>query len=114
MRSRLVLLVVGLIALFAAGGRVHRCQHLAGELGRRGRLDDLGPQDHRYRLQPQRHQQLARRLITFTATADNGSIATTLPSIFGEFDAGAGFYTCTRSGGTAPAHNISCSTTVGT
>jgi hypothetical protein len=49
--------------------------------------------------------------VTFTATADNGSAAGALTTIRGRFVAGGGWYTCTRSGGVAPAHNISCDTT---
>lgn len=51
--------------------------------------------------------------VTFTATADSGSLAPALTTIDVEFDAGAGFYTCTRLGGVPPAHDISCDTTVG-
>ncbi len=51
--------------------------------------------------------------VTFTATSDGGSLAPALTTIDVEFDAGAGFYTCTRIGGVAPAHDISCDTTVG-
>ncbi len=49
--------------------------------------------------------------VTFTATADNGSAATALSTIKVEFDSGSGYYDCTRTGGVAPAHNISCNTT---
>ena len=49
--------------------------------------------------------------VTFTATADNGSTATALTTIKVEFDSGTGYYDCTRTGGVAPASNISCDTT---
>jgi hypothetical protein len=50
--------------------------------------------------------------VTFTATANNGSTAGALSSIFVEVDAGTNeWYTCTRAGGVAPAHNITCTTT---
>jgi len=48
--------------------------------------------------------------VTFTATADNGDAVNTSLTIYVKFDAGAGYYSCTRSGGVAPAHNISCDT----
>ncbi len=51
--------------------------------------------------------------VTFTATSDGGSLAGALTTIDVEFDAGTGFYTCTRIGGVAPAHDISCDTTAG-
>ncbi len=51
--------------------------------------------------------------VTFTATSDGGSLAGALTTIDVEFDAGVGFYTCTRVGGVPPAHDISCDTTVG-
>ncbi len=52
--------------------------------------------------------------ITFTATADNGSVVAVLPNIKANFETLPGhWYTCTRTGGVAPAHNISCDTTVG-
>lgn len=51
--------------------------------------------------------------VTFTATSDSGSLAAALTTIDVEFDAGTGFYSCTRVGGVAPAHDISCNTTAG-
>lgn len=51
--------------------------------------------------------------VTFTATADNGSLVAVLPNIEARFVDGGTWYTCTRAGGAAPAHNISCDTTVG-
>jgi hypothetical protein len=48
--------------------------------------------------------------VTFTATADNGDAVNTSLTIRVKFDDGADWYTCTRSGGVAPAHNISCDT----
>ncbi len=51
--------------------------------------------------------------VTFTATADNGSSGTTLSNMFAEFDAATNeWYTCTRADGIAPAHNLTCDTTV--
>lgn len=50
--------------------------------------------------------------VTFTATADGGSLATVLTTLVAKFDASAGFYDCVRVGGVAPAHNVSCDTTV--
>ena len=49
--------------------------------------------------------------ITFTATADNG--ATNNPaSMFVRPDStGSEYYTCTRAGGTAPAHDLTCDVT---
>jgi len=52
--------------------------------------------------------------VTFVATADNSSTAGSLSAIKSRFDASASYYSCTRSGGAAPAHNISCDTTAGT
>ena len=50
--------------------------------------------------------------LTFTATADNGSAAGSLTSMFVEVDAGTNeWYTCTRVNGVAPAHNLTCTTT---
>lgn len=52
--------------------------------------------------------------ITFVATADNGSLVAVLPNIDTNFETLPGWwYVCTRTGGAAPAHNISCDTTVG-
>lgn len=51
--------------------------------------------------------------VSFTATADNGSVATALTTLAAKFDASASFYDCTRVGGVAPAHNVVCDTTVG-
>ena len=52
--------------------------------------------------------------ITYTATADNGSLVAVLPNLKTNFETLPGtWYTCTRTGGVAPAHNISCDTTVG-
>ena len=49
--------------------------------------------------------------VTFTATADNGDTGTAL-TIRVRFDASTSdWYTCTRTGGVAPAHNISCTVT---
>ena len=48
--------------------------------------------------------------VTFTATADNADAANTSLTVEVQFDSGAGYYSCTRSGGVAPAHNISCDT----
>ena len=49
--------------------------------------------------------------ITLTATADNSN--TTIPSsMFIRPDStGSEYYTCTRSGGVAPAHNLTCDVT---
>ena len=47
--------------------------------------------------------------VTYTATADNGSTGTAL-TIYTRFVSGGSWYTCTRAGGTAPAHNITCDT----
>ena len=53
--------------------------------------------------------------ITYVATADNGSLVAVLPNLKSNFETLPGvWYTCTRTGGVAPAHNISCDTTVGT
>jgi hypothetical protein len=52
--------------------------------------------------------------VTYTATADNGSLLAVLTNIESRFDASGIWYTCTRSGGAAPAHDISCDTTAGT
>lgn len=50
--------------------------------------------------------------VTFTATADNGDAVNTALTIYVEFDNLSGnWYQCTRIGGVAPAHNISCDTT---
>ncbi|MEE8422010.1 MAG: hypothetical protein V3S31_04445 [Dehalococcoidia bacterium] len=50
--------------------------------------------------------------VAFTATADNASAGTTLSNIFVEVDDGTNeWYTCTRGGGVAPAHDITCDTT---
>lgn len=51
--------------------------------------------------------------VSFTATADNGSVATALTTLAAKFDASASFYDCARVGGVAPAHNVVCDTTVG-
>ena len=51
--------------------------------------------------------------VTFTATSDAGSLAAALTAMQVQFDSTAGFYTCTRVGGTPPAHDISCDTTAG-
>ena len=48
--------------------------------------------------------------VTFTATADNGDASNTSLTINVEFDAGVGYYACTRTGGVAPVHTISCDT----
>ena len=51
-------------------------------------------------------------LVTFTATADNGSTAAVLSNMKAKFDSvGGSWYTCTRLGGVPPAHNLSCVTT---
>ena len=47
--------------------------------------------------------------VTYTATADNGSTGTTL-TIYTRFVTSGSWYTCTRTGGTAPAHNVTCDT----
>ncbi len=49
--------------------------------------------------------------ITFTATADNAAV--TIPtSMFLRADSlSSEYYTCTRTGGIAPAHDLSCTTT---
>ena len=49
--------------------------------------------------------------ITYIATASNGSVVAVLPNLKSRFVAAAGWYTCTRTGGVAPANNISCTTT---
>lgn len=51
--------------------------------------------------------------VTFTATSDSGSLAAALTAMQVQFDSTAGFYTCTRVGGTPPAHDVSCDTTAG-
>ena len=48
--------------------------------------------------------------VTFTATADNGDAVNASLTIKVKFDDDAGFYDCTRGGGVAPAHTISCDT----
>jgi hypothetical protein len=48
--------------------------------------------------------------VTFTATADNGDATNTSLTIYVEFDNGTGYYSCSRTGGVAPAHDISCDT----
>lgn len=49
---------------------------------------------------------------TFTATAANGDAVNTGLTTYVEFDNGSGnWYSCTRVGGVAPAHDISCDTT---
>ena len=47
--------------------------------------------------------------VTYTATADNGLTGTAL-TIYTRFVAAGAWYTCARTGGVAPAHNISCDT----
>ena len=50
--------------------------------------------------------------VTFTATATNGDAVNTALSIFVEFvNASGDWYQCTRIGGVAPSHNLSCDTT---
>ena len=50
--------------------------------------------------------------VTFTATAANGDAVNTSLMIFVEFvNASGDWYACTRAGGVAPAHDISCDTT---
>ena len=50
--------------------------------------------------------------VTFTATADNGDAVNTSLLAYVEFDNGSGnWYRCTRIGGVAPAHSVSCDTT---
>lgn len=50
--------------------------------------------------------------VTFTATAVNGDAVNTALTTFVEFDNASGnWYSCTRTGGVAPAHNINCDTT---
>ena len=50
--------------------------------------------------------------VTFTATAANGDAVNTGLTTYVEFDNGSGnWYSCTRVGGVAPAHDISCVTT---
>jgi hypothetical protein len=52
--------------------------------------------------------------ITYVATADNASLVAVLPNLKSNFETLPGvWYTCTRTGGVAPAHDISCDTTVG-
>ena len=51
--------------------------------------------------------------VSFTATSDSGSLAAALSAIEVQFDSTVGFYSCTRVGGTPPAHDISCDTTAG-
>ena len=52
--------------------------------------------------------------ITYDATADNGSLVAALPNLKTNFETLPGtWYTCTRTGGAPPLHNISCDTTVG-
>jgi hypothetical protein len=48
--------------------------------------------------------------VTFTATADNGDASNTNLTIKAKFVNAAAYYDCTRSGGVAPAHNITCDT----
>jgi hypothetical protein len=51
-------------------------------------------------------------LVTYTATANNGSVAAVLTNMKTKFDSiGGSWYTCTRLGGVPPAHNLSCVTT---
>ncbi len=47
--------------------------------------------------------------VTYTATADNGDTGTAL-TIYTRFVTGGSWYACTRAGGVAPAHNITCDT----
>src|SRR5215207_3487843 len=47
--------------------------------------------------------------VTYVATADSGSTDTSL-TIYTRFVTAGSWYTCTRTGGTAPAHNITCDT----
>lgn len=47
--------------------------------------------------------------VTFTATSDSSSAAATVTT-YVRFVAAAGWYSCTRTGGVVPAHNISCDT----
>lgn len=49
--------------------------------------------------------------VTFTAEADNGSLAGALTAIRGRFHTAGSWYTCARTGGVAPEHDISCTTT---
>ncbi len=50
--------------------------------------------------------------VTFTATSDNGDAVNTAVITYVEFDNGTNnWYLCTRVGGVAPAHNVSCDTT---
>jgi hypothetical protein len=50
--------------------------------------------------------------VTFTATANNGDAVNTGLQTFVEFvNASGDWYACTRLGGVAPAHNLSCDTT---
>jgi hypothetical protein len=46
--------------------------------------------------------------VTFTATADNGDTGTALTIRVRFNSATTDWYTCSRTGGVAPAHNISC------
>ena len=50
--------------------------------------------------------------VTFTATANNGDGVNVALQTFVEFvNASGDWYQCTRVGGVAPAHNLSCDTT---
>lgn len=50
--------------------------------------------------------------VTFTATANNGDAVNVALQTFVEFvNASGNWYACTRVGGVAPAHNLSCDTT---
>ncbi len=49
--------------------------------------------------------------ITFTATADNSNVALPSSMFIRPDSTGSEYYTCTRSGGIAPAHNLTCDVT---
>jgi hypothetical protein len=47
--------------------------------------------------------------VTFVATSDSGSTAGSV-TVYVRFVGGGAWYACARTGGAAPAHNISCDT----
>jgi hypothetical protein len=116
LRSGPVLIAIGLVALFAVGGAVFTAANTvpASSAGEgTSTVSGYTISAIAYNLNGTDPSNVDT--ITFTATADNGSTATTLPNLFAEFDDSSNvYYTCTRLGGTAPAHNISCDTSVGT
>ncbi len=49
--------------------------------------------------------------ITLTATADNGNTNNPTQMFIRPDSSGSEYYTCTRTGGVAPAHDLSCDVT---